>query len=245
MENFKKVVNPCQCLVWNQRGTRQYLAHAFAEIEYDKDRCLHIHGVIGPSGNGNCAGSAGQCVDEIRKGSPVGGWTPEMLEKFCDIWDRWHLNDMRPYCQHQKDLGWDKLAGKKVTLYNYHLRAEVFSEQRHLQDRINKLIGKTGTATLTKEEKELWNLPISKKTWEPLDDSRYEPQKKYDWNNGATEESTLGWLSPEEHPDGILGKPCPVCGYKYGTSWLREDVPEDVLQFLYNLPDTTRESAWV
>lgn len=245
MENFRKVINPCHCMVWDRRGTGQHLAPAFAEIEYDKDGCLHIHGVVGPRSNGNCAGSAGQCVDEIRKGSPAGDWTPEMLEKFCDIWDRWHLNDMHPYCQHQKDLGWDKLAGKKVTLYNYHLRAEVFSEQRHLQNRINKLIGDTGTATLTKEEKELWNLPISKKTWEPMEDPRYEPQKKYGWNDGPTEENALGWLSPEEHPDGILGKPCPVCGYKYGTSWLKEDVPEDVLQFLYNLPDTTREPAWV
>ena len=244
MENFKKVVNPCQCLVWNQRGTGQHLAQAFAEIEY-KDRELTVHGVIGPRPSGNCDGSCGQCVDEIREGTPNGDWTVEMLKRFCEIWDEWHLNHVRAYCQHQKALGWDKLAGKRVTLYNYHLRAEVFSEQRHLQNRINKLIGDTGTATLTKEEKELWNLPISKKTWEPLDDSRYEPQKKYDWNNGATEESTLGWLSPEEHPDGILRNPCPVCGYKYGTSWLKEDVPEDVLQFLYNLPDTTREPAWV
>lgn len=244
MENFKKVVNPCQCMVWNRRGIDQHLAQAFAEIEY-KDRELTVHGVIGPRPSGNCDGSCGQCVDEIREGTPNGDWTVEMLKRFCEIWDEWHLNHMRAYCQHQKALGWDKLAGKRVTLYNYHLRAEVFSEQRHLQNRINKLIGETGTATLTKEEKELWNLPISKKTWEPLDDSRYEPQKKYDWNNGATEESTLGWLSPEEHPDGILEKPCPVCGYKYGTSWLKEDVPEDVLQFLYNLPDTTREPAWV
>lgn len=244
MENFKKVVNPCQCMVWNRRGIDQHLAQAFAEIEY-KDRELTVHGVIGPRPSGNCDGSCGQCVDEIREGTPNGDWTVEMLKRFCEIWDEWHLNHVRAYCQHQKALGWDKLAGKRVTLYNYHLRAEVFSEQRHLQNRINKLIGETGTATLTKEEKELWNLPISKKTWEPLDDSRYEPQKKYDWNNGATEESTLGWLSPEEHPDGILEKPCPVCGYKYGTSWLKEDVPEDVLQFLYNLPDTTREPAWV
>ena len=244
MENFRKVVNPCQCLVWNRRGTGKRLVPAFAEIEY-KDRELTVHGVIGPRPSGNCDGSCGQCVDEIREGTPNGDWTVEMLKRFCEIWDEWHLNHARAYCQHQKALGWDKLAGKRVTLYNYHLRAEVFSEQRHLQNRINKLIGDTGTATLTKEEKELWNLLISKKTWEPLDDKRYEPQKKYNWNNGATEESTLGWLSPEEHPDGILSKPCPVCGYKYGTSWLKEDVPEDVLQFLYNLPDTTREPAWV
>lgn len=208
MENFKKVVNPCQCLVWNRRGIDQHLAQAFAEIEY-KDRELTVHGVIGPRPSGNCDGSCGQCVDEIREGTPNGDWTVEMLKRFCEIWDEWHLNHVRAYCQHQKALGWDKLAGKRVTLYNYHLRAEVFSEQRHLQNRINKLIGETGTATLTKEEKELWNLPIRKKTWEPMEDPRYEPQKKYGWNDGPTEENALGWLSPEEHPDGILGKRAP------------------------------------
>ena len=36
-------------------------------------------------------------VDEIRNGSPTDEWTTEMLNKLCDIWDRWHLNDMRPY----------------------------------------------------------------------------------------------------------------------------------------------------
>ena len=117
MENFRKVVNPCQCLVWNQRGTGQYLVPAYAKIEY-KDGKLSICGVVGPRSNGDCAGSAGQCVEAIREGSPVGYWTAEMLTKFCDIWDKWHLNDMRPYCEHQKALGWDKLATKKVTLYN-------------------------------------------------------------------------------------------------------------------------------
>lgn len=44
-----------------------------------------------------------------------------MLKKLCDIWDLWHLNYMRPYCQHQKELGWDKIAGEKITLYHYRL----------------------------------------------------------------------------------------------------------------------------
>lgn len=168
-----------------------------------------------------------------------------MLQKFCDIWYRWHLNDMRPYCQHQKDLGWDKLAVKKVTLYNYTLRNEWFSTQRKLHNEVNKILGETGQVFLTEDERETWNLPLQIHTWKPLDDVRYEPQKQQEWNEGPTEGKALGWLSPEEHPDGILGKPSPVCGYKYGTSWLKEDVPEDVLQFLYNLPDTTREPAWV
>lgn len=34
-------------------------------------------------------------------------------------------------------------------------------------------------------------------------------------------------------------------GYKYGTSWLREEVPEDVLKFLKSLPDTDKQPAWI
>ena len=155
------------------------------------------------------------------------------------------MNDMRPYCEHQKALGWDKLATKKVTLYNYTLRYEWVATQRKLHGEVNKILGETGQIFLTEDEREVWNLPLSVHTWKPLDDMRYEPQKKQRWNDGPTEEKALGWLSPEEHPEGILGKPCPVCGYKYGTAWQTEEVPEEVLQSLYNLPNTTKQPAWV
>lgn len=39
----------------------------------------------------------------------------------------------------------------------------------------------------------------------------------------------LAWVRPDEHPDGLLGKPCPVCGYKYGTAWLTEPLPEEII----------------
>lgn len=34
-------------------------------------------------------------------------------------------------------------------------------------------------------------------------------------------------------------------GYKYGSAWNREEVPEEVLQFLASLPDTDKRPAWV
>ena len=34
-------------------------------------------------------------------------------------------------------------------------------------------------------------------------------------------------------------------GYRYGTAWCREDVPEEVIAFLIALPDSTKEPAWV
>lgn len=44
---------------------------------------------------------------------------------------------------------------------------------------------------------------------------------------------------------GLLGKPCPVCGYKYGHSWVKEDIPEEVLQWLYDLPRNKTSYAWI
>lgn len=38
---------------------------------------------------------------------------------------------------------------------------------------------------------------------------------------------------------------CPECGYKYGTAWLFEEVPHDVIEWLFNLPDADKTPAWV
>ena len=36
-----------------------------------------------------------------------------------------------------------------------------------------------------------------------------------------------------------------VCGYKYGSKWLKREVPAEVLEFLRTLPDTDTKPAWV
>jgi hypothetical protein len=45
----------------------------------------------------------------------------------------------------------------------------------------------------------------------------------------------LTWVTPEEHPNGLLTKPCDVCGYKYGSRWLFEELPADVLATIETL----------
>jgi hypothetical protein len=74
-----------------------------------------------------------------------------------------------------------------------------------------------------------------------------ELQKFYELNSRTSydEDVLRGWINCEDNPIGLLCKPCPVCGYKYGTSWLKEDVPEDVIRWLGNLPDTKKTPAWV
>lgn len=90
---------------------KKIIVPAFVKIEY-KNGKLRISGVIGPKPNNDCLGSCGQCVDEISAGTPADCWTSEMLEKFCAIWRKWHLNDMHAECEHQQELGYNKLAKK-------------------------------------------------------------------------------------------------------------------------------------
>lgn len=71
-------------------------------------------------------------------------WTEEMYRRLLDTWKRWHLNDMRMGCSHQRAMDWNR----------------------------------------------------------------------------------------DEH----LGKQCPICGYKYGCSWIFEPVPDEVIEWLFNLP---------
>lgn len=142
---MRKVINPGKVAI----PFRKHKVNAFAEINWDGRR-LSIHGVVGPQANWNCRGSCGQCVDEIETVEPNADWTPEMVKTFCSVWRRWHLNDMRAGCSHQR------------------------------------------------------------------------------------------WLGITE-----VGKSCPICGYKYGHSWLTEEVPQEVIDWLQSLPDTKIEPAWV
>jgi len=50
----------------------------------------------------------------------------------------------------------------------------------------------------------------------------------------------LGWTYAT-HPSAE----CPECGYRLGTSWLREELPESVIEFLKALPPTDTQPAWV
>ena len=77
----------------------------FVQVEHDGRR-LSLHGVVGPKANGDCSGSCGQIVDTLR-GMTAGakfapGWGVKSCARLVELWDRWHLNDMRPGCEHQE-----------------------------------------------------------------------------------------------------------------------------------------------
>lgn len=215
-------------------GANKY-AHCVIELrKTDKGPELSITGKC-KTEYGECGG---QIADEVRSGGPAPGWDEEMLQKFCDIWDRWHLNGMRPYCEHQKALGWDRAALKEVKVYHYRLKSEILSRQNRLKHEAQRRLAAGETVQYTPEEQMIANLPYSVDSWKKLDDPNYEPAKAlYPLDHGPEEIKTLGWLSQDEHPHGILGKPCPICGYKYGYSWKYEPIPDEVVCWLFSLPE--------
>lgn len=165
------------------------MANVFCRIEYKNGR-LSITGVVGPKANGDALGSCGQITDTLKSPELV-PYRDFPVAKFVEVWERWHLNDIRAGCEHQRAEGWNKRPidpTKPLNSYGKH----------------------------------------------------YEGQRFASWN-------MLTWVPESEHPEGLLSRPCPTCGYKYGTKWLTEEVPEDVIAWLFSdaVPVTDVKPAWV
>ena len=183
---FHRVVHPATVITYHSERNPRATDRCFARIEWDGKR-LSICGVEGPKANGDCWGGCGQCRGDGWL--PGGDFTPAQLAEFIATWERWHLNDMRAGCEHQRAEGWDKRPidpDKPLDSYGRHC-------------------GPDGPLT--------WNM--------------------------------LTWVSPKDHPDGLMTVPCPTCGYRFGTRWLTEEVPDEVLAFLLSLPESTVTPAWV
>lgn len=216
----------------------------YVKITYDLDSDrLSFIGVEGPRQNGDCVGSCGQIQINPEDITPADGWTKDMINTFCLIWDYWHLNDMRAGCSHQR-VRWN--LKEKIEVVEYGLTTEAY----YLRKKARKL------ATDLAVRREI--LPEQSPTIEALirlDDwfkPRYEPPDADDPLSGCYEvkkrETKLAcWAYPNEHPKGLLMKPCEICGHKYGSSWLHEKVPTGVLSWLFvDLPDADPPiaSAW-
>jgi hypothetical protein len=237
MNPFTKIVRP---------GVAAGVGSVFCKIEWDGKR-LAITGVEGPTRDGNCAGSCGQ-INKPTIHTYATGWNAKILDKFFDIWGRWHLNNMRAGCEHQRADGWRELAGQTAEnaesfgwgrdYFTARLRAErgqLTAEEYADYSARNKAVSRVTTAIDAPKHRSLLGaeeLELVDQGWivaAPLD----------------AHKSLRGWLKPSEHPDGLLCRPCDVCGYRYGAAWLHEDVPASVLKWLVSLPNADSRPAWV
>ena len=231
---MKKIINPCHTPDGN----------VFCEINFNDAR-LSITGVVGPMPNGNARGACGQINMSFAESYPEEtrtyseGWTPELFAAFLAVWDKWHLNDMRAGCPHQREL-WN--TAKELTVTRYTWGPSFHAARRAVED-----------ATATPEEYQHYQTMKTRVYMVTIgmDTPKYETPEIGELLAGGwakvekTETKTAGWVSPLKHPEGLLSKPCPVCRYAYGSAWGKETVPDEVLTFLESLPETTKTPAWV
>lgn len=211
--------------------------NVFCKIEFNDKGNLSITGVEGPFKNGDCAGGCGQIRDHITIDHFAPGWDANTLAKFVETWKQWHLNDMNAACEHQTGEGWEY---KDVEIITYGLTTETWQEQKRLKAAAVDRLLNGETVTLDPAAIALIKLPwerTSAPNADGIESGAYEVKKR--------ETKGTGWLTEKEHPEGFLSKPCPTCGHKYGSDWLRREVPTEVINQLKALPDTDRTPAWV
>lgn len=168
------------------------------------------------------------------------GWDAERVARLLEVWDAWHLNGMRAGCEHQRADGWREKSLEEITLYYWRTTSEVRRAIREAEKVAAAALKRGETVTLAPEVFELAALPAEVTTATDVAPAGpYEangPQYEGDHFNRACEVKTRGWVRPSEHPLGLLTAPCPSCGYEYGSAWLREELPADVLGWLEQLP---------
>lgn len=223
------------CIDYEGRG--KALNRVTVEMEYkedgDKKRFSVSANVWNALRTNIIAG--GQCLDSIAPyiDSPL-------YSEILRLWELYHLNDMHPECKHQHAEGWHKLASKKVTLYHWRLTREAMNEQKAAEKAAISALKAGKTFTPSEQQAFISRLSYSLTTHTdtpPADIAKYyEPKKPlYAGDTEHTETKACGWLKETEHPEGILSKACPVCGYKYGSSWVYFPIPADDEAIIYKL----------
>jgi hypothetical protein len=147
----------------------------------------------------------------------------DKLDRMLAVWRRWHLNDLQAGCEHQR-ASWD--TTKKVTLRHYGWTTKFLGERRRAESgsmqpmeyaeyrRVAAMVHSVTTSYPgVKFESDIVRQLLAD-GWVKLD---------------HTEEKATGWVYPQEHPEGLLCKPCDVCGHGYGSRWLFEEIPADVV----------------
>lgn len=163
--------------------------------------------------------SFGQINDTLRENFDCINWylTRAHAEQLLDIWDQWHLNDMSAGCKHQIRDGW---KNKKVDIVK-------------VTDRTWKLYGKAA------EDKKLAHNMLTRARNAAMRGKEYKPRSprtqalmQLGIIKIATERKNACQVWESEHPDGLLTKPCPTCGYKYGSQWLVRPLPGPIWRSL-------------
>jgi len=231
---MQKIINPLSIKIGKT------FAPVFCKIEFENGN-LAITGVVAPNTSGNCRGGCGQIYDNLINQSEkifTEGWNKDLVLRLVEVWKKWHLNDMKAGCEHQEKAGW---GDKDLKIVHLKLRPEVWSKQDKIEEKCKNNLRSKLKAEITKREQKLLNLPY---TFEMQAGKKSSIVKRY-YITEKIENKKSNWVEPSVHEEGVLGKPCPVCGYEYGSAWKRQKVPKEVIAFINSLPETKKTPAWI
>lgn len=244
---FKRVYHIGSLPDWN--GLR--MAY-FVRAELSESGELSLQAVEGLLHNGDCRGSCGQASDGLRSAElkPAEGWTKAKARRLADIWEAWHLNHLRACDSAMERDGWHKRASEPMLGYHFGLSSEAWNERRAAE--AAALAALRGGAAFQPSERQamIAALPLSYVQWtkegEPVPEpaAHYVPAAPRYGQAIAPERKTLGWLSPSEHSEGLLGRVHPESGNGYGSQWYKAEVPAEVIAELESFPAYASPLSW-
>ncbi len=197
--------------------------HIYVNIKFDGKR-LSITGDISNRSKTQlyACGQIDMSIDP-KKINYADTWNETRFTHFLAVWNRWHLNDMRAGCEHQ-ERDWDK--NKELQIPTYTWTTEYHNARNRAADGKMDMEEYQTFRTISQKVIDLTiNDNRNDEIIKPLTDAKMIRVEKI-------ETKIANWVTQNEHPEGILSKPCEICGYKYGTKWNFEEVPEEVLEYL-------------
>ena len=154
----------------------------------------------------------GQCLDSLEQYLKYN----KKFKTILEMWRKYHLNGMHAWCEHEHEEN----PSEKVKVYKlrYNEEGERLSKIRDLGI-FKEFIEVT--------EQGLKNIPSA----------LYELRTSKVFNETGIEEKARGWVDYDEvlSPEGLIRKPCKVCGAKYGCSWYFHAIPENDLEVIKEL----------
>lgn len=231
--------NPAEEMLMARKFDKRFKSprHA-AKFVVETDGDFHGLDVVATVGKKVLLGEGfGQITDEIRK------WFPKVAPLLP-----WHLNDMRAGCEHQRKLKWG--PGKVIALapdglteaQELSIREELAASMgKKVQEEMTAFLGEMGSraarvAWVNKQNKSVACSTDDLALFDQflsvfLSDKPRLRGRQVAWF-GAVLSAALGKV-PEEKFKGALyqdclGAPCPECGYRYGTAWVKEPLPSEI-----------------
>lgn len=232
--------NPAEEMLMSRKFDKRFKSprHA-AKFVVESDGDFHGLDVVATVGKKVLIGEGfGQIKDEIRK------WFPKVAPLLP-----WHLNDMRAGCAHQRKLKWGPgktiaLSPEDITEAQYHTiaqdmklaRDKHFAKEMELFQndlrsssyaRVAWVKKHSSSGVCSVHDMELFEHLLSVH----IDSRAQLQQKQLEWREALIEE--VAKKIPVVRFEGALyqdclGAPCPECGYKYGTAWVKEPLPSEI-----------------